>query len=367
MMNTKPEGSISNLICFVYTPFGALNAMDYFNNNESKFNGVHFYIISTNRKNHLQIINLIKQQETHNIEIKISVLYSYKNTIFKILNYINLIRCRIKLWAICCRVTADDTIILSHLNNYYSRTIYNLLRDFENFIIVDEGTATFSDFVTIENKGNIPAENIRSYPKSFTESLVEIIYSRKSIEAHNLSFYSFFPLKEFSTHNRLKIIERKPNFTNFEAKVKVGGKEAYFIGQPFVKTGLISKENYQLILKKIVEYYNAQGVQVVYIPHRNEDIRSYDSSIKIKQLSVPFELYVTQMETLPFYVSGFFSTCLLTTAYMLRDSANIELFWGFKELMPSTWDRGKGVLQLFKYEEKNNANFKINLKLHLTS
>jgi hypothetical protein len=124
--------------------------------------------------------------------------------------------------------------------------------------------------------------------------------------------YTFFTM--FDIENE-KII--KNNYTFF--KKQIGSKKIensiYFIGQPLVELGIMSKENHKKELNKIIDFYKAK--EFIYILHRREEVEnvkklSIELNFKYKEFDSLIELEMINSKIIPSSFATFYSTAIVT-------------------------------------------------------
>jgi hypothetical protein len=124
--------------------------------------------------------------------------------------------------------------------------------------------------------------------------------------------YTFFSI--FDIENE-KII--KNNYTFF--KKQIGSKKIensiYFIGQPLVELGIMSKENHKKELNKIIDFYKAK--EFIYILHRREEVEnvkklSIELNFKYKEFDSLIELEMINSKIIPSSFATFYSTAIVT-------------------------------------------------------
>jgi hypothetical protein len=89
-----------------------------------------------------------------------------------------------------------------------------------------------------------------------------------------------------------KIIQN--DFSYFKTKIRNLEKEedVFFIGSRMIDNG-ISKEVFELSLKKVVEFYKTVNKNVIYVPHRYENIEYLEElSKKLKFILTPFSTII---------------------------------------------------------------------------
>jgi len=163
--------------------------------------------------------------------------------------------------------------------------------------LVDDGTATINiyDNIIVQNK-------INKYSfKRFRFYLVGL----KVKVLDEISLFTYFKLKY---DNRFKVV--KNNLTYFKKRLSKNTKNEeniIFLGQPFVETGYITKEEYIKCLKATKKLYKNK---IIYIPHRfeeeNDELNNLiDNNFLIKNIDIPVELYFIENDISPQHIISF--------------------------------------------------------------
>lgn len=90
---------------------------------------------------------------------------------------------------------------------------------------------------------------------------------------------------------------------------------AVIIGQNVVEKGIMTESDYIGILEFVISYFYLNGVDtVIYLMHRGEERRKFESTRKKMQIiqpQIPIEVSLLTFDRIPLYVCGFFSSALL--------------------------------------------------------
>ena len=132
----------------------------------------------------------------------------------------------------------------------------------------------------------------------------------------DLNNYNLFTMYDFKAYKNQEII--KNDFINLQTnlqQLKINQEQILFLGLKLSEIGIVTQEYYVELINKIALFY--QGKQIIYISHRGETKTKLDKLKNIKNLEViqldyPVELYGLYNEEIPYKVSSFYSTALLT-------------------------------------------------------
>jgi hypothetical protein len=127
-------------------------------------------------------------------------------------------------------------------------------------------------------------------------------------------FYNLFTMYNLKKLNNQIIY--KNNYNNVKSLLKNKDKteNILFLGTKLNEVGIISENEYILLINKIAKYYNKN---IIYIPHRGEDEKKLNKiskfqNFKIKNIDYPVELYGLYEKEIPNTVASFYSTALLS-------------------------------------------------------
>lgn len=176
-------------------------------------------------------------------------------------------------------------------------------------IFIDDGNGTvnykeenpYKDFKNIKNK-----------------TLFKLLGISKHIIATDV-FFTAYP-SFISKKENQKVI--KNDFSHIKLLKANKGKSdlVYFIGDPHVERGYLSKEKY---LKILINVKNLFGENLIYIPRIFEDedkLAEISRHIKVQRNYMPFELFVASSDKLPKALVAYHSTALFNTNKMFGNS-----------------------------------------------
>lgn len=183
-----------------------------------------------------------------------------------------------------------------HIANYLSA---------EEVYLVDDGISTVSYDNYIQFK-SIQKTLSKLKHRAF-------FYKTKQI---NYNFFTIYDMKE-----KRKVFNNYDFINTYKSNSEVKD-EIFFIGQPLVKLGIVSKEYYQENLKKIIDLHRNE--KLVYVMHRIED-EAY-----IKELSHQFgfdyrrfddllELEMIRAVYLPKTFATFYSSALFSMSQLFKN------------------------------------------------
>jgi len=260
-------------LLFVESPLQLLNAYEavaYFNLE----NYIYMIRLSNNEANDKQIMNLLKLLKINTTNIQYIYLRTTNRTLY---DYIKLLFYRFKY------IFAKD-IDKIFIGNYESGFFKLIIKQFskQSIILLDDGAKTLS----IQSK--------------FT----------------NTKNYNLFTMYD------IEALENQKNYINSYRQVlskiknlSINQDEILFLGTKLSEVGIIEEEYYIKLIQNICNYYSDK--RIVYIIHRGEsqeklELIQKNENILIKQLDYPIELYGLYKNEMPFKVSSFYSTAILT-------------------------------------------------------
>ena len=254
----------------------------------------------------LQLINLMEYQKKTNSKIRMPILIGYvdkisitqiKNLnkeIFKLkniffLNQIMSLDFFKKILFLKKNFLGFQLCLIGDLNYHLFNAFY---KKSKTNIIIDDGTAT------LERKNYI---NIK-----------------KTL------FFTIF--KKITNSKNVKILENNLDLlkTLRLKKQKVDKKNLYILGSASVERKFIEKEEFDKIIKSILKKFSKK--KIFYIPHRYEKAEKYlkkFKKIKIKKISLPVELAISNEKKIPSVVLGFYTTALFNLDKLYGKKINI--------------------------------------------
>ena len=185
------------------------------------------------------------------------------------------------------------------------------------------------------------------------------IYGYKNdFKEMKLNFFTIFPLKQY---NNEKIINHsfqriRQLFKNKITISKDAYKESvYFLGQPLTKLSNVSDKDYILYIKQIIKFYNTKNLQLIYIPHpeENNDVvnilsKLQDTNFKIEYINKPFEFHFLENNLNIISLASFFSSALFTMK-IINPNININSF-----ILPKDKTLPDNILTVYNFYKQEN-------------
>lgn len=254
----------------VQTPFQLFNAI------EAK-NRFHH-----DEKNILIIIDKGKQK---NLE-QINKILDYDNEWFKIVQIEFVTKLQRLLYPLFIRSIIDKLNSLK-INNIYVALYRNIAAHiinsvkYEKSIIYDDGNNIFKTISFLNN-------NKKKSFHFFRKMISTLVFRKTDIDfIYKSTIFTLFDISLFE-NIRNEVVQN--DFSYFKTKIKNLQKEedVFFIGSRMIDNG-ISKDIFESSLKNVVEYYRTVNINVIYVPHRYEDIEYLGSlSKELKFILTPF-------------------------------------------------------------------------------
>lgn len=318
--------------CFVFTALGYINALEFLT--EAGFVGKrHLFIIPSTEISAQQIRRLAKSHDWTRVHLVWPG--DRPGVLAKSISSLRLLK--ISLWfrLALSRMTPDDHVVVSHLDNPYSRLIsQHRIKQFAPVVVVDDGLSTLLCHKEMAKWGELPLGRVKP---SMRARLERALLSRSAVPARAVRFFSMFSLEPCDGvasigKNRLVTLRQM-------IRSQQTTEHVYFIGQPWLRAGRSDEREYYSAVERIREHYRQQGLEFIYIPHRNENRAEVAKRFRTLETELPLELFLLEASCLPQVLAGFFSTCLLTGFYVFGSKMRYEFFWGFPgALSPESWD-----------------------------
>lgn len=341
--------------CVIHTPLAYLCLREYLA--QYPYRETFLYVLASSPGSARQIEELSRADRWSGVEVLGEGRES--GLAGKVKALLDLFARRRKLAAMLAQMRPDDDLVLTHLRNPYARWIAKHRRGVRPIIAIDEGTTTLVEFEILAEYGRISLENAsQRFPTAF-KKIENRVFSSSDIESRQLAYFSFWPLDVLATPQSPPVLGTNPLALIRQGnRTKERSQEAFVFGQPFVRAGHLSAEDYAGILDDIADHYARLGVRMVYFPHRNEDVGPDPEKFEIRRLSEPFELYYMRSPERPAFVGGFFSAAMLTTYYLDGKDLAFDFFWQYEQLQEKR-AQNRQIEMLVAHEMANGAQFKI--------
>jgi hypothetical protein len=301
---------------FIITPLQylcALEAKNYFQNEITLSKLIILNRLQETQKTTLsQLNNIISRSDWDSIEyIKMPNMckkYKYINIIIEYAYF------KLKLKKIINKIRMKDLIIIGNMNDLWFQWLLGVTISSKK-IILDDGLGTINIIKNFTNK-------IKKVKTSRGVFLLKKLLNPKSIELKKISLFSLYNKVDFYPatfiHNELKYIKSIYLKSHYERIPK-----AIFIGQPLSEAGIVSLESYIYMINTLKEYCTRQGVELVYLCHRAENISLLPQHWNIQELSIPIEIHLISQDSLPKMILSFYSSALLNLKMLLPQISQI--------------------------------------------
>ncbi len=287
---------------FVGTALQVINAVEYVEKITSKSSNILivYNTKSTVRKEVEAAINNYKWNRI--IYLGSTSVLSIKNQTIKFV--LNNLFAFIKLQFISFKKAS----LIGNDINYFFR--YTVKKNQNNKIVyIDDGTAT------INYKEDNPY-------KTFKDKKNRLLYQFLGIKTFIIKPTIFFTnYKEIlKTKTKSKIIENDYSYLKEVIKNQKESTIIYFIGDPHVERGYLTKETY---LNKLRQVKNTFEEKVVYIARLYEDknkLNEISKIITVLENDVPFEMYMVNQKIKPKILIGYHSSVFFNAHKMFGES-----------------------------------------------
>jgi hypothetical protein len=273
-----------NKIVLLNSPLQFINFIEFINfkkKNDSKYNYKYVFLGYLNNKEINIIVNINKKINSN----KYKIIPFKKNINVFLLHFFIKIR---KFF-----LNNYNQIIFGDYNYYLFREFYKISN---SRIMLDDGT------------------NSLEFEKLF------------KLDRSNLIIFTLFNKKIY--HNK-KIIENKflylKNFLKKKNKKK-SIAEGYFIGSPFVETGILTRDQYYFFIKNIIN--RNKDINFIYVPNPRELSENYNkyNFKKILKSNYNFELFLINSDFYPKVIVGASSTLFLTIKSIFDDQLDLKSY-----------------------------------------
>lgn len=201
-------------------------------------------------------------------------------------------------------------VFIGHFGQFQTILLSNL--QISQIYAIDDGVITIK---LHKNELNPNLKSSISLSKKIKILRYSLLGLKTLFDKQRVNYFTMFNLEPYYGETIVK-----NNFVfmkKYSLKKIRDNSVAYLLGQPLHEIGLIEKERYSQFLNSIKSYFKENGLTVFYVPHRREKNLEYlkyleDDDFKIKNLSMPIELYLLRSEVLPIEIYSFISTALVS-------------------------------------------------------
>ncbi len=170
----------------------------------------------------------------------------------------------------------------------------------------------------------IPSRNESIYLLDDGFSTINILQRLEKAETkRNLHLYTLFSLKS----NEVSILNHQFDLVKPEIQVLDLEKKVFFIGQPLVFNKIVSEKYYVQSIDSIFQYYENNGFDCFYLPHRSTTRNYIPANWKVIDLNFPLEYCTEKGEINPGIFVTFYSTGVYNLGKYLTLAKNQTIFW----------------------------------------
>ncbi len=304
----------------------SLEAIEYFNLQ----NNILVLIYNNTENTNKQMDTLISMYEWKEI-IKINE----KQKRSKYFEYIKFVK-KLKL-------KSYNYLFFSNLGSIHKLLLANLKR--QRTIYLDDGVETITRYnnIFIPNKLNkVKFRQLRFLPAGLKIKIED-----------SIDLFTYFDLEPFRSSKVIK--NSLKNFQNKYLKDSSMDNNLYFLGQPLVKTNLLSEINYFEYLDYVISLNSNK--KIIYIPHRTEIISDrlklyVSDKFEIIDINMPIELYFLQNNLYPGHIISFMTTAFFTLQKLYSNSKFSYIYIPSEKIL----ERKKDVAGAYIFIEKLNIN-----------
>lgn len=288
---------------FVVTGLQVINCVEYIHSNNviKDFN----VLIVCNKENtaRLEVNSTLKLYDWDKvIYLPPSFILNLKNSSLKFL--INLFYSWIRLNVINFK---GSSIIGNDITIFFRYITKN--KKIKNIVFIDDGNGT------INYNSKNPYEEFKGRSNKFIYKFLAI---HKHVFFPNI-FFTAYP-ESIKPLSNQKIITNNFAYINNLKKNTVTIEKVYFIGDPHVERGYMSKEEY---IEALIVLNNLFDNNLIYVPRiyeGNDKLNEIRNHMQVLKNDTPFENFIVTSEFLPTALVAFHSTVLFNLKKMCGDS-----------------------------------------------
>ncbi len=212
-------------------------------------------------------------------------------------------------------------VILQNIEDYLFLHIGNSLAS-DNIYCLDEGARTICTAMARSDKDNsFVGKVLGEYAK---RNAMGLLYGYRVNPIKSIQYFSCYtvPLRKNDTLavNTYDLLRTKLQDVPKDLETLL------FIGSSLSEVGVVSEEYYLCSLKKILSYYS--GKKIHYIAHRGDSEEKLckienDIGMKVVKYDIPFELVISQSESIPYGVVSFYSSVLVNCYKMFAGNLKV--------------------------------------------
>lgn len=192
----------------------------------------------------------------------------------------------------------------------------------DSVFLLDDGSHT----IDVQNNSFMNLDKINNNINKLKKNIVKL-FLLKNIDRKVLDLFTIYDFEK--KYYGQRIIKNEFSFLQtrmLHQKRVEKDNIVYFIGSNMVENGMLDKEYFFSIMKKIKNYYTTKNLKLMYIPHRREDhIKLKNLDIELEYFNLPIELEFLVTGKKPVHIASFASTALYTLK-ALYDIKNIDSF-----------------------------------------
>ena len=288
---------------FVVTGLQVINSVEY----------IHYH----QKHNELNILVVCNRASTARFEVNSSIkIYNWDKIIYLPTTNIlkiryNWLRFFLSIFYSFFRlkfINFDNaTIIGNDITAYFRYMSKN--KKISKIVFIDDGNGTIN--YTNDN----PYRVFKNFKSKFTYKFLNI--DKHKIEPH--VFFTSYPESIGSMDSKTIIKNEFSYIKSLKSKEKRIDKY-YFVGDPHVERGYLSREEYLNVLIKINIHFNNKLVYMPRLFENKSKVQEISQHLEVQYNDVPFELFLATIETKPRALIAFHSTVLFNVNKMFGNS-----------------------------------------------
>lgn len=231
-----------------------------------------------------------------------------------------------------CKIGKIDNLIIGNYRRDYDmhmRHLVNRLR-FNRLFVLDVGTDTFR--INLDRYADENELRNETEPVPVTTGIGNIKqWIKKSFldwDTRGVKSLTFFTTYDIEPTSDDYVIKNSYAVVKSIVVAARPSTKVFFVGQPLVDQGYITRENFANILLQIKNYFAGQNL--VYVQHPRESDSQLkvirDLEIAVESFAEPFEFSVSFSGERPQCVASFFSSVVENIATIFGDTLQLYVF-----------------------------------------
>lgn len=336
---------MSKSVFLARTPLQVINcneAKKEFNINDSHS----VLILFTDYKPSLtQILNNIHYQNWKKVHCLFQIFDKKNKLLFIFQKFVGLI----KLLSLSRRYNNCEYLFVGHIDDAWMRFIIKRVK-YKKLVLLEDGVATIDIAGRRLNSSlnsEFPMPPGKKSRKIFgNDSFEYYLLGKQRLILRQITFFTAYNNILISPQDEL-IENRFSHLKSNKKPDQVKKREVWFIGQPLLERGIISKDDFKGILQRIKKVWR-NGYSYFYVAHRSSRIPNaiYEEGFSLLRFDDPIEKVLVTNNSIPGVIGSVNSAALLNISKIFYPE-EVKLF--FIEFRPEYYRQNPASKKILDY------------------